>query len=147
QSHPLKNISDLNSLIDLDVGRLSSEQINLIFKFMPFDITLVDENDRVVFYNRGDERVFPRSPGVIGREVRFCHPQKIRAKVLRILKECRQGTRNAADFWIDYRGKKIHIRYFAVRDQSKNYKGVIEVSQDITEIQTLTGEQRLLNWD
>src|SRR5690606_14194167 len=63
QSHPLKNISDLNSLIDLDVGRLSSEQINLIFKFMPFDITLVDENDRFVFYNRGDERVFPRSPG------------------------------------------------------------------------------------
>ena len=46
------------------------EQVNFIFKFLPVDITYVDENDKVVFYNRGDERVFPRSAGIIGREVK-----------------------------------------------------------------------------
>lgn len=135
------------NLINLDVGKLNPEQINLLFKFMPFDITLVDENDRVVFYNRGEDRVFPRSPGVIGREVRFCHPPKSLETVLRIVREFKEGTRDVADFWIDYRERKIHIRYFAMRDSQNNYKGVIEVSQDITDIQKLTGQQRLLNWN
>lgn len=136
-----------NNFVNLEVGKLNFEQINLLFKFMPFDVTLVDENDRVVFYNRGEERVFPRSPGVIGREVRFCHPPKSLDKVLRIVKEFKNGTRDVAEFWIRYREKVIHIRYFAIRDRENCYKGVLEISQDITEIQKLTGEQRLLNWD
>ena len=41
----------------------------------------------------------------------------------------------------------IHIRYFAIRDKEKNYRGVIEMSQDITDIQKLEGQQRLLDWD
>jgi DUF438 domain-containing protein len=41
----------------------------------------------------------------------------------------------------------IHIRYFAIRDKDKNYRGVIEMSQDITDIQKLEGQQRLLDWD
>lgn len=133
--------------ISLDVGALLPEQINLLLQVMPFDLTYVDENDRVVFYNRGEDRVFPRSAGVIGREVRFCHPPKSVDTVLRILEEFRSGRQSVAEFWISYRGRKIHIRYFAVRDQQKNYKGVIEVSQDITEIQKIEGERRLLEWE
>lgn len=133
--------------IKLDEGYLSSEQINLLLRFMPVDITYVDENDRVLFYNRGEERVFPRSAGIIGREVRFCHPPKSVDTVLRILEEFKAGTKDEAEFWINFKGKMIHIRYFALRDPEKNYKGVIEMSQDITHIQTLTGQQRLLDWD
>lgn len=130
----------------LSEGRMTLEQINMLFQVMPFDLTYVDENDRVAFYNRGAERVFPRSAGVIGREVRFCHPPKSVDTVLKILEEFRAGRRDVADFWINYRGKIVHIRYFAVRDAAKNYRGVIEVTQDITEIQKLTGEKRLLDW-
>lgn len=137
----------LSSGLKLDEGMMSLQQINLMLRFLPVDLTYVDENDRVLFYNRGDERVFPRSPAVIGREVRFCHPPKSVGTVLKILEEFKSGSKNEAEFWIDYRGKKIHIRYFAIRDQEKNYRGVIEVSQDITQIQTLTGEQRLLSWE
>lgn len=136
----------LDARIRLDEGYMTPEQINLMLQFMPFDLTYVDENDRVVFYNRGEERVFPRSAGVIGREVRFCHPPKSVDTVLKIVEAFRNGTKDSADFWIQYRGKMLHIRYFAIRDKNKNYKGVIEVSQDITEIQKLTGEKRLLDW-
>lgn len=131
----------------LDEGYLSVEQVNLMLKFMPVDLTYVDEHDRVVFYNRGEDRVFPRSAGIIGREVRFCHPPKSVGTVLRILEEFKKGTKNEAAFWIKFKGRVIHIRYFAIRDEEKNYKGVIEMSQDITEIQKLEGEQRLLDWD
>lgn len=133
--------------LKMDEGIMNLDQINLMLRFLPVDLTYVDEEDRVIFYNRGEERVFPRSPAVIGREVRFCHPPKSVGTVLKILEEFKKGTKDEAEFWIDYRGKKIHIRYFAIRDQHKKYRGVIEVSQDITHIQTLTGEQRLLSWE
>lgn len=135
------------SALKMEEGLMDLEQINLMLKFLPVDLTYVDENDRVIFYNRGEERVFPRSAAVIGREVRFCHPPKSVGTVLKILEEFKKGTKDEAEFWIDYRGKKIHIRYFAIRDLTKKYRGVIEVSQDITHIQTLTGEQRLLSWE
>jgi hypothetical protein len=130
-----------------DEGYLTPEQVNFIFKFLPVDITYVDENDRVIFYNRGDDRVFPRSAGIIGREVKFCHPPKSVDQVLKILEEFKAGRQDIADFWINFKGKFVHIRYFAVRDEQKNYKGVIEMSQDVTDIRALQGEKRLLDWE
>jgi DUF438 domain-containing protein len=130
-----------------DEGYMTVEQVNLMFKIMPLDLTYVDENDKVIFYNRGEERVFPRSAGIIGREVRFCHPPKSVGTVMKILAEFRKGTKNESSFWINYKDRLIYIRYFAVRDVNLNYKGVIEMSQDITDIKKIEGEKRLLEWD
>jgi DUF438 domain-containing protein len=129
-----------------DEGYLTPQQVNFIFKFLPVDITYVDENDRVVFYNRGDERVFPRSAGIIGREVKFCHPPKSVDQVLKILEEFKAGRQDTAEFWIEFKGQFIHIRYFAVRDDEGVYKGVIEMSQDVSDIRKLQGQKRLLDW-
>jgi len=129
-----------------DEGYLSPEQVNSIFRILPIDITYVDENDRVVFYNRGDDRVFPRSAGIIGREVKFCHPPKSVDQVLKILEEFKAGRQDTAEFWIQFKGQFVHIRYFAVRDENKVYKGVIEMSQDVTDIKKLEGDKRLLDW-
>ena len=137
---------EITGLFKIDEGRMNLEQINLLLRFVPFDLTYVDENDKVVFYNRGEDRVFPRSAGIIGREVKFCHPPKSVHTVLKILEEFKNGNQSQAEFWIKFKARTIHIRYFAIRDSQKNYKGVIEVSQDITEIQKLEGERRLLNW-
>ena len=137
----------LENRINLDEGYMLPEQINLLLKFMPVDITYVDENDVVIFYNRGDDRVFPRSAGIIGREVKFCHPPKSVGQVLMILREFKAGRRDEAEFWIEFKGKFIHIRYFAIRDDEGVYKGVIEVSQDVTHIRGLQGQQRLLDWE
>ena len=130
-----------------DEGYLTPAQVNSIFRILPVDITYVNENDQVVFYNRGDDRVFPRSAGIIGREVKFCHPPKSVDQVLRILEEFKAGKQDVAEFWIQFKGKFIHIQYFAVRDEDKTYRGVIEMSQDVTHIRGLEGQQRLLDWD
>jgi len=132
--------------IHLDEGYMTGEQLNLMLQFMPVDLTYVDENDRVIFYNRGENRVFTRSAGVIGREVKFCHPPKSVDTVLQILEEFKKGTQDKAQFWINFKDRKIHIRYFAIRDKENNYKGVIEMSQDITEILKIEGQNRLLDW-
>lgn len=130
-----------------DEGYMTVEQVNLLFRTMPLDLTYVNENDKVIFYNRGKERVFPRSAGIIGREVKFCHPPKSVGTVLKILDEFRKGTKSESSFWINYKERLIYIRYFAVRDADKNYKGVIEMSQDITDIKKIEGEKRLLDWE
>ncbi len=40
----------------------------------------------------------------------------------------------------------ILIQYFALRDEKNKYCGVVEVSQEISEIRKIEGEQRLLDW-
>jgi len=146
-----KTVRDLSFSLEntfhYDEGYMTPEQINLLLRFMPVDITYVDENDKVIFYNRGKDRVFPRSKGIIGREVRFCHPPKSVHMVLRIVEAFKAGTKDVAEFWINFKGRMIHIRYFAIRDNANNYKGVIEMSQDVTDIQKLEGQKRLLDWD
>ncbi|MFA6760054.1 MAG: PAS domain-containing protein [Sulfuricurvum sp.] len=132
--------------IALHDGSLTQEQLEMIFTYMPFDVTIVDENDRVAFFNKGDKRTFLRSAGVIGREVRFCHPPKSVHTVLEILEAFKDGSRDDAEFWINFKGRLTHIRYFALRDAKRNYKGVMEITQDITDIQKLSGERRLLEW-
>jgi len=130
-----------------DEGWLTPEQVNSIFRILPVDITYVNENDQVVFYNRGEDRVFPRSAGIIGREVKFCHPPKSVDQVIKILEEFKAGRQDLAEFWINFKGQFIHIQYFAVRDPDGTYRGVIEMSQDVTHVRGLEGQKRLLDWE
>jgi uncharacterized protein len=131
----------------LDTGELSPELLRLVLTHLPVDISVIDAGDAVRFYSEGPERIFPRSPAVIGRLVQNCHPPTSVHVVNRILAAFKDGSRDAAEFWIRRRGRIIHIRYFAIRDKARVYRGCLEVSQDVTEIQRLEGEKRLLDWD
>lgn len=133
--------------VNLSTGYLTREQVDLLLTHLPVDLSFVDENDELVYYSATKERIFPRSPGVIGRKVQKCHPPKSFHVVQKILDEFRAGKKDVADFWIQMKGRFIHIRYFAVRDSGGNYRGTLEVSQDVTDIRKLEGEQRLLDWD
>ena len=132
-------------LLPLPTGALSLAQLDVLFRALPFDVTFVDEHDRVRFYSEG-ERVFPRSPAVIGREVRNCHPPKSVEIVERILAEFKAGTKDVAEFWIELSGRFIHIRYFAMHDAEGAYRGCLEVVQDATHVRSLEGQHRLLDW-
>ncbi|MEJ2165693.1 MAG: DUF438 domain-containing protein [Desulfobacterales bacterium] len=147
QVEPVPVLEDLVGALGLDTGQLSLEQINLMLTHLPVDLTFVDENDRVAYYSEGPERIFPRSPAVIGREVRNCHPPKSVHIVNKILDAFKTGSRDTAEFWIELGGRFIYIRYFAVRDSEGYYRGTLEVSQDLTAIRKLEGQQRLLDWD
>ncbi|MCW4051175.1 MAG: DUF438 domain-containing protein [Candidatus Bathyarchaeota archaeon] len=134
------------STVALDTGALTPEQVNLMLTHLPVDVTFVDENDRVAYYSSGKERIFPRSPGIIGREVIRCHPPRSVHVVENIVKAFKDGTKDEAEFWLQMGERFIHIRYFPIRDKEGNYRGTIEVSQDVTEIRKLEGQRRLLDW-
>jgi PAS domain S-box-containing protein len=136
-----------DGLIPLQTGALTAQQIALLLTYLPVDVTYVDENDEVRFFSATKERIFQRSPAIIGRKVQQCHPPASVHRVQRILDDLRAGRRDVAEFWIQMSGKFVHIRYFAVRDEQGKYRGVLEVSQDVTAIRALQGERRLLAED
>ena len=124
---------------------LSTETLEAIFDTLPVDLTFVDETDTVRYYSRGDERIFRRTPAVIGKRVQDCHPKESVHKVEQVVSDLKAGRRDVAEFWIDLKGRKIYIRYFAVRDKSGKYIGTLEATQDITDLQKIEGEKRLLD--
>jgi len=99
----------------------------------------------VRYFSQGRERIFPRSPAIVGRKVQKCHPPASLHRVQQILDDFRAGRSDEAEFWIQMQARFIHIRYFAMRDEQGAYQGTLEVSQDITHIRALEGERRLLD--
>ena len=136
--------------IPLQTGSLTAQQIALMLTALPVDLTFVDANDEVQYFSDGKERVFERTPDVIGRTVLGCHPPHSVLEVYRILDEFRAGTREDAEFWIQMKDgpakpRFIHIRFFAVRDSNRKFLGTLEAVQDVTAIRNLQGERRLLD--
>jgi len=135
-----------NGAIGLDAGALSPELVDLVLKSLPVDITFVDASDKVVYFSNGSERVFPRSPSIIGRDVRNCHPAKSVDKVLRIIDAFRRGDREREEFWLETGGRFVRIEYRALRGASGEYLGTLEVSQDLSGARALAGEKRLASF-
>lgn len=128
-------------------GSLNLEQLKGIFTTLPLDMTFVDADDRVRFFSEGPQRIFARSKAIIGRKVQHCHPPSSVDVVERILADFHAGRQDVAEFWINHRGRYVHIRYFAVRDEAGQYLGTLELTQDIAPLRALEGERRLLQYN
>ena len=133
--------------LQFETGTLTKEEIEAIFNTLPVDITFVDKDDAVKFFNKAEKRIFVRTKAILGRKVQLCHPQKSVHVVNRILEAFKKGEKDVAEFWIQKGDRLIHIRYFAVRDKGGKYLGTMEVSQDITDLKKIEGEKRLLDWE
>lgn len=138
---------DKDAVLDVATGKLTLEQINLLFRHLPVDLSYVDENELVKFYSDTAHRIFPRSANVIGREVKNCHPAKSVHIVEEIVEKFRSGEQSQAEFWINKPGLFIYVIYTAVRDENGKFRGVLEMMQDCTHIRELEGSRTLLTWD
>ena len=136
-----------DTVLDVATGKLTLEQINLLFRHLPVDLSYVDENELVKFYSDTPHRIFPRSANVIGREVKNCHPAKSVHIVEEIVEKFRSGEQSQAEFWINKPGLFIYVIYTAVRDENSKFRGVLEMMQDCTHIRELEGSRTLLTWD
>lgn len=124
------------------VENLSKEQLQGILETIPVEISFVDDNDLVQFWNKHETRIFKRPVSVIGKPVQNCHPKKSVDKVNQVLSDFKSGKTDSAEFWINLGDRKVYIRYFAVRDKAGKYLGTLEATQDITRIRELEGEKR-----
>lgn len=133
------------------IGSLSAEVLEAILEIIPIEFSIVDANDKVLAWNKHGTRIFKRPEAVVGRNVRDCHPKKSLGKVETILSEMKAGTRDSARFWIDLpigkegQKQKILIQYFAVRNNGGEYLGCLECTQNISDMQSISGEKRLLD--
>ena len=133
------------------VGKLPEEILEAMLETIPIEFSIVDVNDQVLAWNKHETRIFKRPEGVVGRNVRNCHPKKSLDKVETILSEMKTGSRDRAQFWIDLpigdngQKEKVLIEYYALRNADGEYLGCMECSQNISGIQALSGEKRLLD--
>jgi len=133
--------------INLGTGYLTAKQITMLFNHLPVDITFVDETNRVRYFSSSEHRIFPRTNSIIGRDVKNCHPPESVHIVEEIIEEFRSGRQEQASFWINRGELCILIKYFAVRSKTGKYCGVVEVSQEVSDIRKIKGEKRLLDWN
>jgi len=134
-------------VLQFETGSLSKDEIEAILNALPVDISFVDANDTVKYFNKAEKRIFVRTKAVIGRKVQLCHPQKSIHIVNKILEAFKKGEKDVAEFWITMNNRLIHIRYFAVRDKNGKYFGTMEITQDLTDLKKIEGQKRLLDWE
>lgn len=141
------SVSTQNNRIQMPTGSFQLEEMIAAFSVMPFDVTFVDADDTVRYFSPGKDRIFDRSRAILGRKVQYCHPPKSVNIVNQIVADFKSGAQDRARFWINMGPKLIYIVYYAMRDEQGKYLGTIEVTQDVSEIRALEGEQRLLEYD
>ena len=133
------------------IGDLDDEVLEAVLETIPIEFSVLDKNDEVLAWNKHKKRIFKRPETVVGRNVRKCHPEKSLDKVETIISEMKEGKRDKARFWIDHElpdyeeKQKVMIEYYALRDKNGKYIGCLEASQNVTEIQKLSGQKRLLD--
>ena len=80
------------------IENLSQEQLAGILETIPIEISFVDENDLVKFWNKHETRIFRRPVSVIGKSVQNCHPKHSVGKVNQILSDFKTGKKIQPNF-------------------------------------------------
>jgi hypothetical protein len=133
------------------IGKLPEDILQAVLETVPLEFSVIDRNEKVLAWNKHSTRIFKRPEAVVGRDVRNCHPKKSLGKVEQILQEMKAGKRDKARFYIDLplgpnqEKQKVLIEYYALRDEQGKYLGCLEASQNIAELQKLSGEKRLVD--
>jgi hypothetical protein len=141
-----KTLANAEGVWEFETGSLSREEAEALLDALPIDVSFINKNDSVKYFNKAEGRIFVRTKAVIGRKVQLCHPQKSVHIVNRIIEAFRKGRKDNAEFWITMSGRLVHIRYFAVRDKNRKYLGTMEVTQDLTDLKKIEGDKKLLDW-
>lgn len=143
---PTPVVAAAAGVLHLETGGFTNEQLEALLNTLPVEITFIDADDTVRYFNKPKQVIFVRTKAIVGRKVQKCHPEKSLSTVIRIVDSFKAGKKDVAEFWINLNARLIHIRFFPVRDAEGKYLGAVEVVQDVTDIKKLEGERRLLNW-
>lgn len=139
-------ISNLASLfLNFKEGSLNLKQLSAILDILPFALTFIDQNDKVVYFG-GGAKIYPHSKNALGNSVLSCHQAQSRPLIKKMLGKLHSGEKDKYEFWFcpHKMGRYLYLRYYAVRDQESHYLGCLEVAQDVTEIRKWRQEKRTI---
>jgi DUF438 domain-containing protein len=104
------------------IGQLDANVLEALLETLPVEFSIVNHDDKMLAWNKHETGIFKRPKGILGRDVKDCHPKGSLDKVEKILSEMKSGKRDKAEFWIDLKingdgnVQKILIAYYALRD-------------------------------
>ena len=125
-------------------GTLTPEQMRLVLRDLPLDISFADEDDVLVYWSGATYKTCDAR--YIGRDVRDCHPEHSLGCLEEILHEFKAGTKDVAEGWEQDGERFTYTRYRAVRDDAGAYRGILEVNQEVAGLRGLEGARRLPGW-
>ena len=138
------SVDHLSSLfINFKEGALNLEQLSAILDLLPFALTFVDKNDKVAYFG-GGAALFPHSKNAIGNSVFSCHTPESKPIVEKIFQDLHSGKKKVVTYWFKPKmlGRMLYLRYYAVHNKDGKYLGCLEVAEDITDIQKLSGQKK-----
>ena len=106
------------------LGKLPENVALAVLSSLPLDITYIDERDIIRYYS--DYRIFKRTPDILGTTVQNCHKPESRDEVNRVIDGLRSGRKEASEFPTEKNGRKVLVRYIAVKDDKGAYAGLLE---------------------
>ena len=121
--------------IKLDGGHLSLEQLNAIFRTIPQEMDVLDENDRVVWSSMNEKRLFKRTEKDIGKTVFEVHPGHSQKHVKEVLDQMHAGKRKNISVMITKKKHPINISFYSLHNEHGKYIGCIEVTQAVSNLQ------------
>lgn len=116
---------------------LSREQLEAILDALPIEFIFVDDQERLIYANKGEHRSRPSDPEVMGKDIRGCHQPPSLAMVEEFVSNLKSGKKDEENFWILFPNQKILNRFLAVRDKSGKYLGMIEYLLDFKAVEEL----------
>ncbi|MCZ7602828.1 MAG: PAS domain S-box protein [Ignavibacteriales bacterium] len=130
---PDSKFLDKRNLVDI----LDSLEVGVVY---------VDHENRFAFVNSAGEEIRGIcSEERLGTSILQCHSERIHGKVLDDLKAFHSGEYATRHKMIKSKGRYFDNNYSVVKDDEGNFKGVVLVSQDVTEKVELEKELKKAN--
>jgi len=124
----------VGSDIELSTGFLSKKELEGILKSLPLELTYADMNDRVKFFTESKlSRGFVRTKTILGRRLLYCHPPRLEGMVRVNVERLKKGE-EYREYWTKQGDRIIRVLVVAVRSESGEYLGTLEIVEDLTEV-------------
>jgi len=133
--------SDLN----FPTGKLNHDEINAILNILPVDISFVDKDNNVKFFNKKDDYIFKRNKNALDKPVQRCHPKSLVPAVEKIIDDFRSGKESKISFITEKDNRFIYAEYYALKDDNNNYLGTLEVVEDLTDKRKLSKDNSIIS--
>lgn len=106
---------------------LSLEQVGAVLDAVPLELTVIDANDVIIYWNKVEDRKsrIPRS--VHGTDVRDCHRPSSLPAVEAVISQLRAGTKDVVEKALP----DGRVTWHALRGPDDRYLGTLEVIQRV----------------
>lgn len=125
-----------DSVVQLKEGELTVDQVNGMLTHLPLELTLVDDENRFVYYNKmaeAEDMLTPRTPDQLGKDLFENHPEEAQEGMQHVLDMLREGEQTSFSMPVPRgeEGQFVVHTYQGIYDENGEYQGIIQYAQDI----------------